>query len=73
MSSSVPVHILKPGKSTKLHHSFVLINGTAEINQESVLNDLLKWTIKIARIHLGQDDAKPTVRRISSPLNFLSR
>jgi hypothetical protein len=40
---------------------FVVIKGIADINQEPVLDDLLNWKIKIARGHMGQDDAELTV------------
>jgi PPOX class probable F420-dependent enzyme len=38
--------------------SFVVIEGLAEINQEPDLDELLKWTTKIAARYMGQDNAE---------------
>ena len=43
--------------------SFVVIEGLAEINQEPDLDDLLKWTTKIAARYMGQDDAESYGKR----------
>lgn len=43
--------------------SFVVIEGLAEINQEPDLDDLLKWTTKIAARYMGQDNAKAYGKR----------
>ena len=43
--------------------SFVVIEGLAEINQEPDLDELLKWTTKIAARYMGQDDAESYGKR----------
>lgn len=43
--------------------SFVVIEGLDEINQEPDLDDLLKWTTKIAARYMGQDNAKAYGKR----------
>ena len=43
--------------------SFVVIEGLAEINQEPDLDDLLKWTTKIAARYMGQDNAESYGKR----------
>jgi hypothetical protein len=43
--------------------SFVIIDGIAEIDQEPDLNELLKWTTKIAGKYVGQANAEAYVKR----------
>ena len=43
--------------------SFVVIEGLAEINQEPDLDELLKWTTKIAARYMGQDNAEAYGKR----------
>ncbi|MGB8022876.1 MAG: PPOX class F420-dependent oxidoreductase [Nitrososphaeraceae archaeon] len=43
--------------------SFVVIEGLAEINQEPDLDELLKWTTKIAARYMGQDNAESYGKR----------
>jgi PPOX class probable F420-dependent enzyme len=43
--------------------SFVVIEGLAEINQEPNLDELLKWTTKIAARYMGQDNAESYGKR----------
>ena len=43
--------------------SFAVIEGLAEINQEPDLDELLKWTTKIAARYMGQDDAESYGKR----------
>lgn len=43
--------------------SFVVIEGLAEINQEPDLDELLKWTTKIAARYMRQDNAESYGKR----------
>jgi PPOX class probable F420-dependent enzyme len=43
--------------------SFIVIEGLAEINQEPDLDELLKWTTKIAARYMGQDNAEDYGKR----------
>lgn len=43
--------------------SFVVIERLAEINQEPDLDELLKWTTKIAARYMGQDNAESYGKR----------
>jgi general stress protein 26 len=38
--------------------SFVIVDGRVEIDQEPDLNELLKWTTKIAGRYMGQANAE---------------
>jgi PPOX class probable F420-dependent enzyme len=43
--------------------SFVIINGKVEIDQEPDINELLKWTTKIAGRYMGQVNAEAYGKR----------
>ncbi|MGC1928263.1 MAG: PPOX class F420-dependent oxidoreductase [Candidatus Nitrosopolaris sp.] len=53
--------------------SFVIIDGIAEIDQKPDLNDLLKWTTKIAGRYMGQANAEAYGKRNATTGEFLVR
>ena len=45
----------------KTPYSFVIVNGIAQISEES--SDLLKWATKIAERYMGRDNAESYGKR----------